>query len=180
MRLLGLLTLFLLVGATASAQTSGAQYMYLGAGASFANEEFDLPPGVDADDAAALDLLAGYRVTPQVAVEGQAQFLSDFDLDGIGGGDIDGVALTGSAKLFPVPASPIQPYALLGAGILDLDGPSRIDANETSWMFQLGAGVDFPIADRTLLEVRGDYRFPQGSLDDFQYWTLGANVQYRF
>lgn len=179
MKVIGLISSMLLAASTASAQTSTG-YVYAGAGASFANEKFDLPSGIHADDAAALDLFAGYRVRPELAVEAQAQFLSDFDLDGSGGGDIDGFALTGSAKVFPVTSGPIQPFGLLGVGILDLDGPRRIDANETNWLFQLGAGIDFPVADRTILEVRGDYRFPQGALDDFEYWTLGANVQYRF
>lgn len=164
---------------TASAQGSqlGA---YAGGGVSLAFEDFDMPPGSSADDAIALDLIAGYRMNPLFAVEGEAQLLDDYDLDGVGG-DVDGVALTGNAKFFPAAAtSAIQPFLLAGMGLLSLDGPHRIDANETNWMYQIGAGVDFPIADRTLLEVKGTYRFPQGALDDFQYWTLGANVQYRF
>jgi hypothetical protein len=179
MKVFGLLAVLLISG-MAHAQKSDTGYVYLGAGISAAEEEFDLPAGFDADDAFAFDLLGGYRVTPQFAVEAQAQFLGDFDLDGIGGGDIDGIAFLAAAKLYPIPDAAIQPFASAGLGFLDLDGPNRIDANESDWMFALGAGVDFPIADRTILEVKGDYRFPQDDLDDFEYWTLGANLQYRF
>jgi hypothetical protein len=137
-------------------------------------------PGASADDAIALDLIAGYKMSSLFAIEGEAQLLDDFDLDGVGG-DVDGVALTGNAKLFPLQATAaIQPFALVGLGLLALDGPHRIDANETNWMYQLGAGVDFPVAERALVEVKATYRFPQGALDDFEYWTLGANFQYRF
>jgi hypothetical protein len=153
---------------------------YVGLGFSLAAEKFDLPAGVSADDSEALNLLAGYRVGPNVAFEVEAEFLSEFDLDGIGG-NVDGVAATGSAKLFlGTDPDSIEPFLMLGLGFLDLDGPHAIDANESDWMFHLGAGVDFPIARQTLLELRASYRFPQGDLEDFEYWTLGANLQYRF
>jgi hypothetical protein len=175
-----LLVVFL-ASSTASAQIDTGQ-TYAGAGLSLAFEQFDLPRGVSADDTAALDLIAGYRAHPVVALEGEIQLLyvPGFELDGIGG-DVDGAALTGSAKLFPVPqTADLQPFFLLGGGLLDLDGPHRIDANKVNWMYQVGAGVDFPVADRTLFEVKATYRVPQGSLEDFEYWTVGANVQYRF
>jgi len=177
-----LMTLVLLLAAAGSASAREPTGAYVGAGASIAFEEFDLPRGVDADDTATLDLIAGYRVSPFVAIEGEAQFLylTGFDLDGIGG-DIDGVSLTGSAKVFPVPQSEgLEPFLLAGIGLLDLEGPHRIHANETNWMYQLGGGLNFPIGQETLFEVNAAYHFPQGHLDDFEYWTVGANVQYRF
>jgi len=162
---------------TAAAQ----QPAYVGVGASSAHEKFDLPRGSSADDTYSIDVLAGYRVSPLLAVEADAEFLWDFDLDQVAGGDIDGVALTGNAKLFPpMSTGVVQPFALVGAGLLDLDGPGRIDANNTNWMFNLGGGVDFPLTEAATVEVRGAYRFPQGALDDFRYWTVGANVQYHF
>jgi hypothetical protein len=117
-----------------------------------------------------------------LAIEGELQYLDEFDLDGVSG-EIDGWTLSGSAKFFPLePTQPIQPFLAGGLGIaeFDLDGPGGIDADDTDWMFLVGVGVDFPIADRTLLEVRASYRSPQDDLDDLEYWTLGANVQYRF
>lgn len=170
----------LFIGGVASAQDVVGPY--LGAGLSIAFEKFDLPPGVGADDSVAIDLLGGYRVSSFVAIEGELQYLDEFDLDGFPG-DIDGWTLTGSAKLFPLPATEvIQPFLAGGLGIaeFDLDGPGGIDADDTDWMFLLGAGIDVPVADRVLLEVRASYRFPQDDLDDLEYWTLGANVQYRF
>jgi hypothetical protein len=176
-----ILLVFLAASSTASAQIDADQ-VYAGAGLSLAFEQFDLPRGVSADDTAALDLLAGYRVHPNVAMEGEMQLLyvPGFELHGIGG-EVEGGAFTGSAKLFPVPpGADLQPFFLLGGGLLALDGPHRIDANKVNWMYQVGAGVDFPVADRTLFEVKATYRVPQGSLEDFEYWTVGANVQYRF
>ena len=175
------LVLLLTVSLAGIASAQGTRNpAYLGLGFSLASEKFDLPAGVSADDTEALNLLAGYRVDRNVALELEAEFLSEFDLDGAGG-NVDGVAVTGSAKLF-LGADPnsIEPFLMLGLGFLDLDGPHSIDANESDWLFHLGAGVDFPIARQTVLELRASYRFPQGDLSDFEYWTLGANLQYRF
>jgi hypothetical protein len=128
----------------------------------------------------AFDLIGGYRMNPAVALEAEAQFLTDFDLDGIGG-DVDGIALTGSAKVFPLRGrQEIEPFLLAGLGYLDLDGPSVIDADESDWMFHIGGGVDFPIGPRSVFEIKASYRLPQDDVDDFEYWTLGANVQHRF
>ena len=179
MRNLPVLLIALVLAGNAYAQGAD-EGPYAGGGLSIAFEKFDLPPGAGAEDAIALDLLAGYRMSSFLALEGEAQLLSDFDLDRTGG-DVDGAALTGNAKLFPLPPTTVlQPFVLVGMGLLALDGPHRIDANKTNWMYQIGGGADFPVAERTLLEVKATYRFPQGSLDDFEYWTLGANVQYRF
>jgi hypothetical protein len=159
-------------------------YAYVGAGGSLAVERFYLPPGVDADDTGAIDLLAGYRLNPWVALEAEAQFLAEFDTDGTGGGDIDGMAFTGSAKLFPLQDAQLrqsfEPFLLLGAGLLDLDGPHRIDANDTNWMYLVGAGLDLPLDERLTAELKGTYRYPQGALSGFDYWTLGVNLQYKF
>jgi hypothetical protein len=153
---------------------------YIGAGASIAFEDFDLPPGVSADDTFALDLMGGYRMSSLVALEGELELLTDFDLDGIGD-DVDGFALTGSAKIFPLQGRErVEPFVLGGLGYLDLDGPSVIDADESDWMLLIGGGVDFPIGERSIFEVKAAYHLPQGDVDDFEYWTLGANVQYRF
>jgi hypothetical protein len=169
------------LAATASAQDR-AVGPYLGAGISMAFEDFDLPPGVSADDSLALDLLGGYRVSSRVALEGELQYLDEFDLDGFPG-EIDGWTLSGSVKLFPLePTQPIQPFLAAGLGFaeFDLDGPGGLDGDESDWLFLVGAGIDFPIADRTLLEIRASYRSPDDDLDDLEYWTLGANLQYRF
>jgi hypothetical protein len=176
-----LVLFFFTMTSPASAQTD-AGHAYAGAGISMAFEEFNLPRGIDADHTGALDLIAGYRMNEIVALEGEIQllYLPGFDLDGVGG-DIDGVAFSGNAKLFPMQsAGEVDPFVLIGGGLLDFDGPHRIDANETNWMYQIGGGVDVEVADRTLVELKATYRFPQGALSSYDYWTLGANLQYRF
>jgi hypothetical protein len=175
-----LILIAILVASTASAQR-GEVGPYFSAGASVAFENFDLPRGVHADDSFALDLIGGYRVDSLVAYELEAEFLADFDVDGVGGGDIDGLALTGNIKLFPLQASDGgQPFLLLGLGLLELDGPDAIDADDTEPLLQIGGGLDFPISERAMFGVKATYRLPLDDLDDFEYWTLGANVQYRF
>jgi hypothetical protein len=160
-------------------------FAYVGAGGSLAVERLYLPPGVDADDTGAIDLLAGYRLNEYVALEAEAQILAEFDTDPSGaGGDIDGVAWTASAKLFPLQdpqaRASFDPFLLLGAGLLDLDGPHRIEANDTNWMYVIGAGLDLPLDEQFVAELKGTYRYPQGALSGFDYWTVGVNLQYRF
>ena len=159
---------------------------YLGVHGFAAFENFN---EVDFDDGAGSGIRAGYRLHPHFATELQFDHYEDFDIDeSFVDGEVDGYSISAQAKyLFPLPGERIQPFFFLGAGLLhgDLDDSIPIagvsvsgDTNEFFW--RVGAGVDLYATENVVVGVEAVYNFPTGDLDDFEFWTLGAVLAYRF
>jgi len=162
-----------------------AAQVYIGAGASAAIESFDSTPGVNVENAEAWDALLGYRMSPHFAVEAQGQLVQAFNVDSrqvSRDGSVENWSLTLGAKVFPF-EGPIQPFLAAGFGLMDLRSSSRVtllNEDTKDWVTAIGGGVDFPLGDRFTLELAGRYYLPQDELEPFEYWSAGANVQYRF
>jgi len=52
--------------------------------------------------------------------------------------------------------------------------------DESSAVWQAGAGLDVFVSEQWLLELEAAYKLPTSDLDDFDFWTVGLSLQYRF
>jgi hypothetical protein len=168
---------------------------YVGIGGHAAIENFD--DGGFADSGG-IDLIGGYRLTPNFAVEGRFDWNDSFADDAhfsgtcassqgpqpcLGDRTFDVLAMTAAAKSF-VPLGRIQPFAEAGVGVLRArEGAFQsIQGADTEHGFaaRFGGGVDLYVTRRVLLSLGAGYVLPTGSVDDFQYISAGGNLQFRF
>ncbi len=173
-------------GGTALAEggDQGSQ-VYLGLGAGFGFENFDGTQGLDIDEAFGFDAWGGYRIVPLVAAEVQLEYLNGFDTT-IFGLDIDGqaVAFTGNAKLFPLAevSDRVEPflYAGIGVGWFEFDVGPFGTTDESDFIARFGGGIDLYVTENVAFQVSSSYVLTTGDLDDLDYVSLVAGVQYRF
>lgn len=192
----------------APARSEGDDYarrgLYLGAGASYIVNDFDLPEatatsggstvhlGVHSGDSWGAEGRVGYRVHPNVAVEGQLQYYDDFGIDvQLAGGpnasrqvlSLDGASLMGNVKGYPLTGC-IQPYGLLGIGLLWLRAEDTVGAgftrDEVGFAGRIGAGVDGYVTRNLLLNLEASCLVPSGDLRDFRAIPISVGLQYRF
>jgi opacity protein-like surface antigen len=203
--------------AAARAQSYDRQGAYVGVGFSYGFENFGLGKTEDvvseavgtsvklgADDSPGFDIRGGYRLHPNVAIEGEIQYFTGFDvkIDQVTTGahvinadqkfgSIDTLAVTMNAKGY-VLTGRVQPYGLLGIGLArasfdpDIEGVDSQD--DTAFAVRFGAGVDFYATENIVINAEAgyllptsDYKFGEGDPGlggDIIPLTVG--VQYRF
>ena len=111
----------------------------------------------------------------------------------------DFVTFTANGKLI-IPTGRLQLYGLGGLGLfynrtsntlpVYIDDSRGIDEalinhsfgdeSGTSFAVRAGAGVDFYVTEKIVLNVESTYVFPIGRVSHLDYLTLGAGLQYRF
>ena len=190
MRWIASCAVIVFVAGSAAAQETG---WHAGIGFALANESFDNTDGLDADDGKVIAFQGGYRFNERFAVEGEWEYFDGFDLDGTAGpvsvdGDVDGWMLMASAKFYPMTGR-FEPYLLGGLGFMDVEADvsanalgvgASFDEDDFAPVWQLGLGLDFKANENWTVELETTYKFPTSDLDDFKFWTLGLNLQYRF
>ena len=197
------------VWAASPARGEGDDYarrgLYVGAGASYVLERFDFPSAtasvngsslvrldVDSGDSWGAEGRVGYRLHPNVAVEGQLQYYDEFGLDvQISPGSnvsrqvltIDGLSVMGNVKGYPLTGR-VQPYGLAGMGFLWLQFEDTrglgIEHNEVEFAGRVGAGIDAYLTRNLLLNLETSYLLPTGDLDNARMIPISFGVQYRF
>jgi opacity protein-like surface antigen len=141
--------------------------------------------GVKITDSFGIQGRFGYRFIPHVAAEVQAEYLFGFDTkvesEKIAKHTI--LAVTANAKVFAM-TEDIQPFALLGAGVLyaDLEDSVRLDvsADAVGPAMRAGAGVDYYFSENIVVSVDTTYVLPFADVEDLDYLSIGVGVQYRF
>jgi opacity protein-like surface antigen len=179
-----------------------ASGFYLGAGTSFvrnelAEEQVDeiLPPGVDVDvdDTWGVRGIFGYRLFSFLGAEVEYEHVGAFDVSAFGT-DLARVradVVTANLKAI-LPLWRVQPYLLAGIGGARWGFDDEIGVGlpdgDTAVAGRLGAGIDFHLTRRLVLDAGADVVLSDASLDvpgvsdvDYLgYLTLGASLQYRF
>ena len=156
----------------------------VGAGASFALEDFD-DDGINFDDAGAADALVSYRFHPNFGVE--ARFEQTFNFDGNSGPnnfDVDIWTLTANAQYF-ILTGQFQPYVGLGFGVgeasVDVDTPFGSGSDSvTDPLVRFAAGLDSYVTPNFVVAVEAAYNLGINDLGDFNYMTFGAQFKFRF
>lgn len=160
--------------------------VYIGLRGLYALENFDRGAAIEsvdldigADDAGGFGLRGGYRMHPNFAAEVLFQYYGGFAVADRASGDNDhfnGWSLTGNFKGYPL-IGRIQPYGLAGFGTLVF---TEKRGEDLDFVTRLGGGVDVYISDAVVVDLEIAYVLPAGSLDDYQFATFGAGIQYRY
>jgi hypothetical protein len=79
-------------------------------------------------------------------------------------------------------ANRFQPFLKLGVAWMwvreqDPDASSR---NNGAVAGRFGAGLDVYLTQKIVLTLSGNYMLPNNSIEDRQYTSVGAGLQYRF
>lgn len=162
--------------------------LYVGIGGLLALENFDRDAAIEgvgtaleigADDAGGLELRGGYRAHPNFAGEMLFQFFSGFSVNNRSNGSNDtfnGWLLAANAKGYAM-LDRIQPYALAGVGLLAF---TEKRGSELGFITRIGGGIDFYLSQSVVLDLEIVYVLPAGSLDDYQFTTFAAGIEYRY
>ena len=145
---------------------------YVGAGVSYAVEDFDDSP--DFDNSWGVNAKIGYHTHPLLDVEFDLDYLSKFE-----SGNVDLEILTYMVALkgyFPISTEKVKLSTVVGAGIMHADA----NADETDWCGKVGLGLDFFTTQDISLGIEGSYTFGCGDLDDIRYLNFTVGAAYHF
>jgi opacity protein-like surface antigen len=140
-------------------------------GGTYAFESFETPV---ADDSAGVNVRLGYRLHPHVAVEAEYEWYDDFADSGQP--SVDGWWAGVNAKLYTATGW-LQPYFLVGAGVLGFDGGEE---EVEEYATRIGGGIDFYATENVAVDLEIAYLLPTGDLDDFNVVPVSLNLMYRF
>jgi len=173
--------------APAAADYARNGYYLIGAGTA-AFENFDNAQGY-ADDTLGFNLRAGRRLCSNAAVELEYEWYDDFGYmdpssspgfpittSGSSVGNTDAWSLMANTKLFALTGR-VQPFALLGAGVLAVDAGST---DKATFAGRLGGGVDVYVTENFALTVDASYVMPTAGLSDLAFTALSWGGMYRF
>ena len=166
-----------------------------------ANASFDL------DDSFGVNAVLGYRAVSWFAIELQYEWIAEYDIQGstdvpvpVSGNlySIEGHTLTANTKWI-VPFWRVQPYLLLGGGFalsdvsngdladaLNALGGDIDDGKHLKPAARAGLGLDFYISQNIVLNAQASIvattlKSPDiGDVDDLNYMSFAAGLQYRF
>ncbi len=160
--------------------------IYVGLGGLFALENFDRDAAIADDaldigagDGGGFEMRGGYRMHPNFAGEVLFQWYSGFSVNDRAtdiNDHFNGWSLTANAKGYPL-LGRIQPYAVAGIGALVFNEKR---GNDHGFVARMGGGIDVFISDAVVVDLEIVYMFPAGSLDDYQFTTFTAGIQYRY
>lgn len=148
---------------------------YVGLNGVYGVETFDNVPGSLVDNSVGVAGRLGYRFSPWLAIEGQAEYSGDF-VDGAPDATVTLVSVNG--KLYPL-SGRFQPYGLVGIG----GAFPNIDfvPDDDSFLARFGGGVDFYLTDTFGLTLEGTYNMATDDpMDDFDYVSIGWGAFLRF
>jgi hypothetical protein len=159
--------------------------------------------GADAGASLGYHARGGYRLHPRLAIEAHFEDLASFDISSEDSqrpepeasadvAVVEGWTLTGDLKVFPLGGA-IQPYALVGAGIMHADAkntssgkigtgePILADVPEgEAFAVRLGAGIDMYLSPHFAVVLDAAFVLPISPINDLRYISFGWGFQYRF
>jgi opacity protein-like surface antigen len=166
------IALVAMIGTAAQAQEDFSRPgAYMGIGLALGVDAWD---GVDLDTPIGIDVLLGYRATPNMAVEAEIEYLNGFEPDGAP--SLDALTATANLKAY-LPMDRFQPFALVGMGMTTYWISSF---SETAFSMRFGGGADYYLSENISLGVKIDYVLMTGDLDGADYVGFAFGAQYHF
>jgi len=176
------------VGGTALAESGpdyGAPGGYLGLGAGFGFENFDMVGITKPSAGYGVDAWGGYKFNRWVATELQIEYLNGFNFrdstTGIGESG-EAVTLTGNVKVYLMDCR-IQPFLLAGVGMGYMRHENSVTGSvddPIGLATRFGGGFDFYTSEHFALQVNASYVLQFLDVDDYDYISLVVGGQYRF
>jgi len=127
----------------------------------------------------------GYRTSEYIAAEAQVLYLppSTIEIGGVDAADLDALTATIGMKMYPVRGR-LQPYGVLGAGILRIDFEDAVGAgvagDEYSFALRTGIGADYYLTRSIVLNAGLEYVIPLGTLDNLDLLNFSLGAIFRF
>jgi len=190
--LLGALLLTASFANTASAQEEGEggggkdpgrDRFYIGGGLNYGIPDFADYNSTNRDAQATMgfDLRGGYRWR-WIAAEMSVQYYNNYDVEDSlkhQKGELRGVTAGPSAKFYVLPDWKIQPYALVGAGLLYLNSREDLKVSDgTDFMVRPGGGLEVELLPGVIVFSEGSYVFGIGTKHDMI--PVIGGVQFHF
>lgn len=185
----------LLVPAVASAADYGRFGPYLGINAAwgyplFEDEVRDVTgdPSAEVDPSWGLNTRLGLRVFSFLALEGQYEWMDDFEATVFGQtANITGHTFTGNLKLY-LPIARVHPYLLGGIGFTRYKVESALPTeNPDLFAGRIGGGADIYLTEKVALNAEvaalltaSDLEFNNESLESLHYLSVSLGLMYRF
>ena len=116
---------------------------------------------VTVDDSWGVNARGGYRVNKFIALEGEYEYLGNWDvhgsLSGFGfdAGRIQVSAATGNMKVF-VPLDRFEPYLLIGAGAAFVGASHGLQGTHTNFAGRVGIGIDIYVSNNVYVNLGGE------------------------
>ena len=176
-------------------------HFYVGAGGSYAVEDFDNSP--DYDNSWGVNAKIGYHTHPLLDVEFDFDYLNNFEYDEsykVSGtrfeeeGEVEIFTCMFVLKgYFPISTEKVKLSTVVGAGLMQADLKYRFSTSglpdETSISLsddeidlcaKVGLGLDFFTTQDISLGIEGNYTFGFGDLDDIRYFNFTIGAAYHF
>jgi len=145
---------------------------------------------VEIENSMGLSTRLGYRFTPNLAFEGQFEWIDGFDIVADPGHRLETWSLTGNLKGLLMTGR-IQPFGILGMGALrtrfvdagnGLPSPFDTFSNVTraGFAMRFGAGVEFYVSRNIVVSLDVGYVLPTGSVQDLGYGSFAFGTLWRF
>jgi len=136
------------------------------------------------DDSLGFHARVGYRLSPHLAFEVHSEWLSGFEATSSSGyADFEVLTITGDFKVYPLTGR-WQPYLIAGAGGLIADVKEQsglgVSGDSNDFAARFGIGLDYYVTRSIALVVDASYVLPVEDVNDFDYFSLGWGLQYRF
>ena len=178
------------------AQQADAKKFYVGAGGSYAIEDFDVG---DFDNSWGVNVKFGYNLHPLLDIEFDFDYLDKFKYSDEF--EFSGMNIEGNADLnimtcmialkgyFPISTEKVKLSVVVGGGIMyaDLDykvsvnGSSISDSHdETELCGKVGLGLDFFASPDISFGIEGNYTLGFNDLEEIRYFNFTLGVAYHF
>ncbi|MDL1962784.1 MAG: porin family protein [Deltaproteobacteria bacterium] len=174
---------------------------YVGAGGSYAVEDFDNGP--DYDNSWGVNAKIGYHTHPLLDIELDFDYLNNFEYDEsykVSGtrfkeeGDLEIFTCMFALKgYFPISTEKVKLSTIVGAGLMHADSkheffssalPDKTSISgsndEIDLCGKVGLGLDFFTAQDISIGIEGNYTFGFGDLDDIRYFNFIIGAAYHF
>ncbi len=190
---LALVGVWMVLGAGGSAAQDYTQDgWYVGARGLWGVEDFDAK--ASADDTWGTNLYGGYRMGRNFAGEIEFEYFDGFDARLAPGnsGEYRLFSFSLGMKVFPLarlfePSSiyqRVQPYIAAAPSWQWVQSRSfsgnGAEGDDGGFSGRFGAGLEIYLTNRLVLTGDASYSLPTGGASDFNYWSFGGGLQWRF
>jgi len=187
--------LMLLVLPGIHAEETDSRYLGISLGSMFdqiddkkSADHFYRPVSLNFDNTFGFQIRGGYVMNNYISAEAMLEYVFPFETDSSTEKvEIDVIHLALQSKIRYPQQGPIQPYGLIGLGIMNTQMNAEIsfdgsNIQETEWGFstKIGAGVDIYITHNIFSNLELSWTKGMGNVDHVQYpaFIVGGNYQF--
>ena len=188
------------------AQQADVKKFYVGAGVSYAIEDFgdaDFDGGdfdvSDFDNSWGLNVKVGYNLHPLLDIEFDFDYLDKFEYSDEF--ELLGINIEGKADLnimtymialkgyFPISTEKVKLSVVVGGGIMyaEIDSKVRVNGSSISYSYdetelcgKIGLGLDFFATPDISFGIEGNYTLGFNDLEEIRYFNFTLGVAYHF